>query len=54
MSRSIFRVDGTRIHMTNALKVGATPQDIVEALTLVSTLGTASILEAVPLLKTAT
>ncbi|MFV0246006.1 MAG: carboxymuconolactone decarboxylase family protein, partial [Qingshengfaniella sp.] len=35
--------EGTRQHMANALKLGATPQEIMAVLTLTSTLGLQSV-----------
>ena len=42
--------EGTRIHMENALRHGATPAEIVEVLSLVSVLGMHTITMGVPLL----
>jgi alkylhydroperoxidase/carboxymuconolactone decarboxylase family protein YurZ len=41
---------GTRIHMENALRHGATPSDIVEVLALVSVLGVHTIAMGVPVM----
>ena len=43
--------DGTRIHMENALRHGATPAEIVEVLTLVSVLGVHTISMGVPIMQ---
>ena len=41
---------GTRIHMENALKLGATPEEIMEVLALVSVLGVHTIAMGLPVL----
>jgi alkylhydroperoxidase/carboxymuconolactone decarboxylase family protein YurZ len=41
---------GTRIHMENALKLGATPEEIMEVLALVSVLGVHTISMGLPIL----
>ena len=41
---------GTRIHMENALKLGATPAEIMEVLALVSVLGVHTIAMGLPVL----
>jgi alkylhydroperoxidase/carboxymuconolactone decarboxylase family protein YurZ len=41
---------GTRIHMENALRVGATPEEIMEVLALVSVLGVHTISMGLPVL----
>ena len=41
---------GTRIHMENALKLGATPEEIMEVLTLVSVLGVHTVSMGLPIL----
>jgi len=42
--------DGTRTHMTNAVKYGATAEEIMEVLMLTSVLGIHTITESVPIL----
>ena len=41
---------GTRIHMENALKLGATPEEIMEVLALVSVLGVHTVSMGLPIL----